>query len=131
MSSPAALELEVLRLREEVRTLNEIRCMQSDALKELTRILLKSKPHPRPTLSSERKLYIAGKARFKCANPYGNCPLHKLHDGAFDEHGFEIDHEIPWCKSFRTAGNARPLCPYCHALVSRFQRLKEIEEDDE
>ena len=125
------LELDVYKLREEVRTLKEVNAMQTDALRELTRLLLKSKPHQRPTISAERKLFIAGKAHFKCCNPYGSCPLYKLHDGSFDEHGFEIDHEIPFAKSFRSAGNCRALCPYCHALVSRFQRLQEIEEETE
>ena len=121
----------VRSLSEEVRTLKEVNAMQTDALRELTRLLLKSKPHQRPTISAERKLFIAGKAHFKCCNPYGSCPLYKLHDGSFDEHGFEIDHEIPFAKSFRSAGNCRALCPYCHALVSRFQRLQEIEEETE
>lgn len=124
------MELENLRLKEEVRVVKEVSSQQTDALKELTRLLHKSRPHPRPTMSSERKLYIAGKARFRCANPFHSCPLHKLHDGTFDEHGFEIDHEIPFAKSFHSAGNCRPLCPYCHALVSRLQRLHEIENDE-
>ena len=98
MASRTEQELEILKLRESLRSLEEVNSMQTEAIKELTRLLNKSRPHQRPTISAERKLYIAGLARFRCADPLNSCPLKKLGDGAFTEHGFEIDHVTPFCK---------------------------------
>ena len=131
MASAEKLELQILKLGEKVRNLEEVNTMQTEAIKELTRMLNRSKPHPRPTLSAEKKLYIAGLARFRCADPLNNCPLKQIGDGTFTEHGFEIDHVVPFAKSWHHSGNLRCLCPYCHALVSRWQRMQDTEDQAE
>ena len=131
MTSADPFELQLLKLHEKVRGLEEVNSMQTEAIKELTRMLHKSKPHPRPTLSAEKKLYVAGLARFRCADPLNNCPLKKIGDGSFTEHGFEIDHVVPFAKSWHHSGNLRALCPYCHALVSRWQRMQDVEDQAE
>ena len=60
------LEIENLRLKEEVRELRSVLRQDMSALKESTRLLRRCKP-PRPHISSEKKLLIAGEQLFQCA----------------------------------------------------------------
>ena len=68
----------------------------SEALRESTRLLNKCRP-ARPPIPHERKLLVAARQKWRCANPTGACLLYKLGDGCFDEFGlFEVSYD---CKS--------------------------------
>lgn len=112
-------------LRQTIAELNE-------SLKESTRLLLKQRPS-RPHISADQRMLIAGRARFKCANPYGDCHLYRLppYDGSFNESGYELDHIDPWASSCRTVGQLQPLCPQCHAKKTRVWRASQAEEEPE
>jgi hypothetical protein len=101
-----------------------------EALKESAQLWLKSKP-PRPHLGIDRKLLIAGSQHFKCAGDRTRCPMWRLHDGSFDESGFEIDHITPWhaAHAHRGVGQLRALCHSCHALRTRLDRIASQEEE--
>ncbi len=99
-----------------------------EALKESSALLLKSRP-PRPHISAEKKLLIAGEQRFRCAGDHERCPCWILNQGSFDESGFEIDHSPAWrdaCRSDRLSLQA--LCHSCHALKTRLERIRDQEE---
>lgn len=49
-------ELEILRLKEKIRCLEETIQQQNDELKEATKLLIKTRPHPRPPIPHDRKL---------------------------------------------------------------------------
>ena len=123
------LKLELAGLREENKKLREVNNMNGEALRETSRIFQKLKP-VRPTISAERKLYIAGEQLFKCHAPHGRerCPMWLLNDGSFDAAGFEIDHELKWAQSYRHVGQLRALCAHCHNLKSRLERIALAEE---
>ena len=114
----------VTQLERAVTELNE-------ALRESTRLLNKCRP-ARPPIPHERKLLVAARQRWRCANPSGACLLYKLGDGAFDEHGlFEVDHVEPYAVSYRNDRfNLQALCPYCHSAKSRAERLLQLEEEE-
>jgi hypothetical protein len=108
-------------LRQTVHDLNE-------SLKESTRLMLKTTPRPnRPTLSADQRMMIAGRARFKCANPFDDCHLYKLppYDGSFTEAGYEIDHVVPFHQTYRSTGQnvLQVLCHQCHAKKTRLDRI--------
>ena len=124
------LEIDNLRLKEQVKELEEAVREMNEALRESTRLLLKTRP-VRPAIPHERKLLQAASQKWKCANPYGSCLLHKLGTGLFDESLFECDHVEPYAKSFRSVGNIQCLCPYCHNIKSRRERLQALEENSE
>lgn len=77
-------ELKILRLEARIRVLEETIQKQNDELKEATKLLIKTRPHPRPPISSDKKLLIAASWHFKCTSPFGDCPLHRMSDGTFD-----------------------------------------------
>ena len=58
----ATLEAKVMLLETENAHLRSIHARDMEALKESTQLLLKSKP-PRPHISSEKKLLIAGEQK--------------------------------------------------------------------
>ena len=124
-----ALELENAQLKQRVRELEESVKEMSEALKESTKLLLKTRPHTRPPIHHERKLLQAAIQKFRCANPYGSCLLHRFGTGLFDESLFECDHVGPFSKSFRSVGNLQAICPYCHNIKSRMERLQALEEE--
>ena len=127
------LELENLRLRQENTQLHSIVADNMEALKESSALLLKSKP-PRPHISSEKKLLIAGQQHFKCAGDRARCPMWLLHQGSvlqgsFDESGFEIDHSPPWREAHRSdRAVLQALCHSCHAYKTRMERIAEQED---
>eukprot|EP00966_Prymnesium_polylepis_P290415 6708400-Prymnesium_polylepis.1 len=123
------LELENARLREEVRKLREVQLMQSEALKESTKLLLKMKPVPRPPLSADRKAIIAGEQLFRCAGDRSQCPQWLLYGGSFDAACFEIDHVLGWASSCRGVGALQALCPTCHARKTRLERAMAMERE--
>lgn len=104
----------------------------TEALRESTRLLNKSRPQ-RPPIPHERKMLTGAKQAWKCANPFGTCLLYKLGDGTFDESGlFEVDHVERFRKSYRNDRfNLQALCPYCHSAKSRAERLQDVEECEE
>ena len=125
------LELEILRLRQENAELRALHQRDMEALKESSSLLLKSKP-PRPHISAEKKLLIAGEQRFRCAGDRTRCPCWILNEGSFDESGFEIDHSPAWreaCRSDRSVLQA--LCHSCHALKTRLERIHDLERGEE
>ena len=102
-----------------------------EALRDSTKLLQRCRP-ARPAIPHERKLLTAQAQGWKCKNPTGGCPLHRLGDGYFDASLFECDHAIPYAVSFRSDKlNLCCLCPYCHALKSRDERLAQLEEEPE
>ena len=119
-----ALELENAQLKQRLRELEESNREMCEALKESTKLLLKTRPHTRPPIHHERKLLQAAIQKFRCANPYGSCLLHRFGTGLFDESLFECDHVEPFSKSFRSVGNLQ-------AIKSRMERLQSLEEEAE
>ena len=103
----AQLEIELLRTREKVRALESTVQQMSESLKESTKLLLRCRPHNRPTIPHDRKLLIASEQEWKCADPMGDCPMYKFSDGTFSACGglFEVDHREPFHASYRTSGN--------------------------
>ena len=128
------LKLELAELREQNNKLEHVNSLLMENLKEHSKLFQRLKP-TRLALSSERKLYIAGSQYFKCAAPHGKekCPCWLLHEGSFDEAGFEIDHDLPYSVGYRNAGTCSALCYSCHGLKSRLERMKAAgkEEEDE
>ena len=125
------LEIENLRLKEEVRELRSVLREDMTALKESTRLLRRSKP-PRPHISSEKKLLIAGEQLFQCAGDRARCPMWRLNGGNFDATGFEIDHIDDWHRSYRSDRRVlQALCHSCHALKTRMARIAELEQKGE
>ena len=116
------------RIAELERAVREL----SEALRESTRVLNRCRPQ-RPPIPNERKLLVAARQKWKCANPSGNCMLFTLGDGSFDEHGlFEVDHRDRWSTSYRNDRfNLQALCVVCHSAKSRAERLAELEEEDD
>lgn len=126
------LKLELAEMREELRRVKAVNAEQQEALKECSRIFMKLKP-PRPPLSSERKLLIAGEQFYRCAAPHGKekCPMWALNDGNFGPAGWEIDHVAPFAKSHRNAGNLVAICHACHGLKCRMERIEAQEGGEE
>ena len=123
-------ELDALRLEKEVQQLRDINRQLSEALRESTRLLLKLKPCGRPPISGEKKLCVAGLQRYRCANPFTTCPLHKNGDGTFGPEGFECDHKEQWSVCMRSdLSNLQCLCHICHGLKSRLERMRVLDED--
>ena len=121
-------ELENCRLEMRVRALEEVVKMQSEALRESSKLLQRTRP-PRPPIPHDRKLQIAAEQRWKCADPTGDCILYRLSDGTFDATSlFEIDHIEPWHTSFRTVGQCQALCITCHNAKTRRERLLELDQ---
>ena len=83
-----SLELELARLREELRLVREVNREQMDALRESTKLLVRCRP-VRGNIPHERKLLVAASQQWRCKNPFGTCPLFRLGDGLFDESLFE------------------------------------------
>ena len=126
------LQVEVGRLREENSLLKRVNTMNSEALKETSKLFQKLKPQ-RPFLSADKKLFIAGEQLFKCAAPHGKekCPRWLLNEGSFDAAGFEIDHITQWAVGYRNAGELSAICHACHGLKCRIERIKMAEEHGE
>ena len=122
-------ELELLRLRDRVRCLEETVQQQNDELKEATKLLIKTRPHPRPPIPHDKKLLVAASWHFRCSNPFSDCPLWRLSDGTFDAGLFEIDHILPHASCYKTVNNLRPVCPLCHSRLTREERAKQLEEE--
>ena len=132
MGDAAQLEIELLRTRERVRALEEVVQSQSEALKESSKLLARCRPHPRPIIPHDRKILTAAEQGWKCADPYGDCPMWRLSDGVFSACGglFEVDHIEPFHTGFRTIGNLQAICPVCHNAKCRRERLAAMEAGD-
>ena len=124
------LRLENLRLEQANKDLKETVKEMNDALRESTKLLLKTRP-ARPAIPHERKLLVAAQQGWKCANPFGTCLLHRLGEGYFGESLFECDHIEQYSKSFRSVNNLACLCAYCHNIKSRMERLAALEEEQD
>ena len=99
----------------------------NEALRESTKLLLKSRPARGP-IPHDRKLLVAARQGWKCANPFGSCLLHRFGEGFFDQSLFECDHVEPYAQSYRNDTlNLQCLCPYCHSHKSRRERLALLE----
>ena len=129
MTDATQLEIELLRARERVRDLEYIVQQQSEALKESSKLLARTRP-PRPTIPHDRKLSVAADQGWKCLDPFGDCPMWRLADGTFSVAGgmFECDHVQPYCTSFSsTRLNLAALCIFCHQQKCRKERLAALE----
>ena len=122
------LQLEIVKLQEELRKLREVNAMQTEALVESNKLLQKQKPG-RIAMSSDKKIYLAGLQHFKCAGDQQYCPLYRLGDGSFDSAGWECDHTERWSISYRNAGNLAALCPMCHNRKTREERINAGEDE--
>ena len=123
------LALDKCRLEMRVKELEEVIRDQSNALRESTKLLQRTRPS-RPAIPHERKLRVAADQRWRCADPFGECVLYKFSDGTFDAVSlFEIDHVEAYHTSFRSvgAGVLQALCPTCHNRKTREDRLRELE----
>ena len=120
VSETLKLKLRVAELTQENALLQHALTELNDSLRESTRLLLKQTPRPnRPAISADQRMLIAGRHRFKCTNPHGDCHLYRLppYDGSFNESGYELDHIEAWSESFRTIGQLQPLCPQCRTQI--------------
>ena len=133
VSREVQLELELLRAHARVRDLEEVVTQQSEALKECSKLLQRCRPHTRPAIPHERKVIQAALQNFKCADPYGSCPLWKISDGTFCVSGglWETDHNLPWSSCYYSAGNLQSLCSLCHSVKSRRDRLAAMEAEEQ
>lgn len=124
----AELEIRALRAEARIRVLEEVITQQSEALKEGSKLLQKSRP-PRPPIPHDKKLACASEQGWRCADPFGDCLQWKLSDGTFSVAGglFECDHIEPYHVGFRTTGNIQCLCAACHNAKSRRDRLNAME----
>ena len=133
VSDSLKLKLRVGELTQENALLQQALSELNESLRESTRLLLKQNPRPnRPAISADQRMLIAGRHRFKCTNPHGDCHLYRLppYDGSFNESGYELDHIEAWSESFRTIGQLQPLCPQCHAKKTRIWRAAQMNEED-
>ena len=125
-------ELDTIHLQREVDHLKEANRQLTDALRETTRLLVKLRPCGRQQVSGERKLYVAGLQRYRCANPFGSCPLWRCGDGTFGPEGWSIDHERQWSKGYDDReSNLRALCATCHFRVTKEAILRDESGDEE
>ena len=116
-------KLKIAKLEKEVEQLRSSLSEQTQLLHECNKMLVKYNP-ARKHLTSDQKMLLAAKARFRCANSVdGNCPLYRLppRDGVFDS-CYEVDHIIPRCQS--PVGRLQVLCSRCHALKSLRERAE-------
>ena len=124
-------DLENAQLRERVRQLESVVSGLNDALRESTKLLVRLRPARAP-IPHERKLLVAASQGWKCIDPFGMCPLYRIGTGYFDESLFECDHTIPHAQCYRSDRAAlQCLCPYCHNVKSRRERLAMLEEEEE
>ena len=130
VSESLKLKLRVAELTQENALLQQALTELNESLRESTRLLLKQKPN-RPAISADQRMLIAGRHRFKCANPHGDCHLYRLppYDGSFNESGYELDHVVPYSESRLTVHHMlQPLCPQCHAKKTRIWRAQSEDE---
>lgn len=84
----------------------------------------------RKTIHWSVKMHVAGRGRFRCQGPRETCPCWALDDGVFGPAGFEIDHVMPVCRGGSDdPSNLQALCPCCHALRSRIQRIERTKKE--
>ena len=123
----AETRLENKSLEEKIRKLEEVVDQLSFALKESTSLLIKQRLPPRPYISSTKKAILAQQQSFKCCNPLGNCPRHKLAEGIFGPDLWEVDHINQWSTTalhstnLQGTSNFRCCCSFCHASITRSQ----------
>ena len=133
VSESLKLKLRVAELTQENALLQQALTELNESLRESTRLLLKQTPRPnRPAISADQRMLIAGRHRFKCANPHGDCHLYRLppYDGSFNESGYELDHVVPFSECcLSSVHQLQPLCPQCHAKKTRIWRAAQSEEE--
>ena len=124
------MDLGRLQFERKIADLERSVARLSEAVQESSKLLAKSRP-PRPPIPHERRLMIAADQKWKCADPFGECILYTVGDGTFTTNIglFEVDHMEPWCESHRTVDNVCALCPLCHNLKSRKERLRWLEDE--
>ena len=127
MDASTTQELNILKLELKIHKLEERIRDQDESIKESTRLLIKTRPHQRPPISSDKKMLCAAANSFKCANPYNSCPLFKTGDGTFDESLFEIHHITSWSQCYRTNSNIVAVCPMCHSRLTREERSRQFD----
>ena len=108
VSESLKLKLRVAELTQENALLQQALTELNKSLRESTRLLLKQKPN-RPAISADQRMLIAGRHRFKCANPHGDCHLYRLppYDGSFNESGYELDHVMSISRRLHRRAGAR------------------------
>jgi hypothetical protein len=92
---------------------------QNALLADANRLLVAQTPKPqRKHVSASDRAIVAGKQRYKCANPDGMCPLARLppYDCSFDDSGFHLDHLTPFCD--QPVGPLQATCVMCHGRKS-------------
>ena len=114
------LKLRNSELQRENDTLHGTIREQNNLLTEANRLLMEqtsTKPS-RPHYSASERTIIAGKQRYKCCDPFGDCPLGRIppYDRSFNESGFHLDHVTPFCEA--PVGPLRATCVMCHAKKS-------------
>ena len=110
------LKLRNSELQRENDTLRSTIREQNTLLAEANKLLMEQTPKPsRPHISAADRAIVAGRQRYKCCNPFQDCPLGRLppFDCSFDESGFQLDHIIPFCDN--PVGLMRATCVMCHS----------------
>lgn len=79
-----------------------------------------------------KKLHVAARQNFRCATTLkSSCPRWQLDNGVFGAEAFEVDHIMPYSSSGdNSVENLRALCPACHAIRSRLQRIATFDRED-
>lgn len=89
-------------------------------------------------LTPKQKIKIASRQYYKCANSPNSqvisnyvCPLwkRKIHQGSFDESGYDVDHIEEFCISGNDKEyNLQALCLSCHRVkTKRFNSRKKVD----
>ena len=119
------LKLRNSELQRENDTLRATIREQNALLAEANKLLVEHTPKPsRPHISAADRAIVAGRQRYKCCNPFNDCPLGRLppFDFSFDDSGFHLDHITPFCQS--PVGPLRATCITCHSKKS----IRELQE---
>ena len=79
-----------------------------------------------------KKLHVAARQNFRCATTVkSTCPRWQLDNGVFGVEAFEVDHIRPHSVGgSNDVENLRALCPACHAVRTRLQRIATCDRAD-
>ena len=93
-------KLRISELERKADALQQTIREQNALLADANHLLTSQNPKPkRKNISAADRAIVAGRQRYKCADPDGQCPLARIppYDASFDDSGFHLDHITPHC----------------------------------